>query len=86
MRASRRNRSRTSARWRERARQHLDRHEPVELNFAREVDDAHAAAAELALERVLAGYRFLEANEFVVAHISLRPTRSLVPKFRWRAS
>jgi hypothetical protein len=35
--------------------QHLNGHVPVELHITREVHDAHTAAAELALERVLAG-------------------------------
>ena len=43
-------------------RQRLDRDEPVELDVAREVDDAHAAAADLALELVLAGERVGEAQ------------------------
>jgi hypothetical protein len=37
-----------------RARQHLDRHRPLEPEVAREQHDAHAAAAELAFDRVLA--------------------------------
>ena len=54
----------------ERLGQHLDRDEPIELDFAREVHDAHAAAAELALERVLAGDRFLEVDELSIEHAS----------------
>ena len=51
---------------REVRRQHLDGDVAVELHVAREVDDAHAAAAELALEGVLAGERGLEVEEFGV--------------------
>ena len=44
-------------------REHLDGHVAIELHVAREVDDAHAAAAELALERVLAGQGGLQVEE-----------------------
>jgi hypothetical protein len=42
----------------------LDGDVAVELHVACEVDDAHAAAAELALERVLAGQGGLQLEEF----------------------
>src|SRR5512144_1949322 len=42
---------------REVRRQHLDGDVAVELHVAREVDDSHPAAAELALQRVFAGER-----------------------------
>jgi hypothetical protein len=45
-------------------REHLEGDVAVELHVAREVDDAHPAAAELALEGVLAGERRLELEEF----------------------
>ena len=50
---------------REMRRQRLDRDAPIELEVAREVDDAHAAAADLALELVLPGERGGEAREVV---------------------
>ena len=43
----------------------LDGDIAIELDVAREVNDAHAAAAELALERVLAGEGGLEFEEVV---------------------
>src|ERR1043166_4143630 len=49
---------------REECRQDLDGDVAIQLHVAREVDHAHAAAAELALERVLAGQRRLEVEEF----------------------
>jgi hypothetical protein len=49
---------------REVRREHLDRDVAVELYVAREEDDAHAAAAELALKRILAGEGGLEVEEF----------------------
>ena len=48
------------ARW---VGQDLDGDVAIELHVAREVDDAHAAAAELALERVLTGEGGLEVEE-----------------------
>jgi hypothetical protein len=63
VRASRRKRSRASD-AREVRREHLDGDVAVELHVAREVDDAHPAAAELALEGVLAGEGRLELEEF----------------------
>ena len=51
----------------ERGREDLDRDGPSEPDLAREVDDAHAAAADLAVERVLAGERGLEGDE--VCHL-----------------
>ena len=42
----------------------FDRDVAVELHVAREVDDAHAATPELALERVLASESGLEIEEF----------------------
>ena len=48
---------------REVRRQDLDGDVAIELHVAREVDDAHAAAAELALERVLAGQGGLQVEE-----------------------
>ena len=50
----------------ERRRQHLDRDGPSQPRLAREIDDAHAAAAELPLERVLAGQCFLHRDEIDV--------------------
>jgi hypothetical protein len=46
-------------------REHLDRDVAVELNVACEVDDAHAAAAELALKGVLTGEGGLKGEEVV---------------------
>jgi hypothetical protein len=43
--------------------QDLDGDVAIELHVAREVHDAHAAAAELALERVFAGQGSLEVKE-----------------------
>src|SRR6185437_5799158 len=51
--------------------QHFDRHQSVQLHLAREVDDPHPPAAELALERILAGERFLQIDEFAVDHARL---------------
>jgi hypothetical protein len=45
--------------------EHLDGDVAVELHVAREVDDAHPAAAELALEGVFAGEGSLEGEEVV---------------------
>jgi hypothetical protein len=61
MRASRRNRSRAAVwlTWGD-----LDGDVAVELHVAREVDHSHAAAAELALERVLTGQGGLQVEEF----------------------
>ena len=64
--ASRMNCSRRSGDVGELRRQHLDRDLAREPNLAREIHDAHAAAAELALERVLAGERGLKLDEEVV--------------------
>jgi hypothetical protein len=52
--------------------QHLDGDESVELDVAREIHDAHTAAADLAFERVLAGEGGLEVEEFGVerGHVS----------------
>ena len=47
----------------ERGREHLDRDGPREADLAGEVDDPHAAATELAVERVLAGEGGLEGDE-----------------------
>ena len=44
-------------------RKHLDRDRAREPHLAREIDHAHAAAAELAVERVLAGESGLEGDE-----------------------
>ena len=66
VRASRRNRSRDVGGAREVRREHLDGDVAVELHVAREIDDPHPAAAELALERVLAGERRLELEEIGV--------------------
>ena len=52
-RVSRMNRSRTDRVGGELRRQRLDRDEPVEPAIAREVDDAHAAAPDHFLDRVL---------------------------------
>ena len=43
----------------ERSRQHLDGDETVELNFAGEIDYAHAASADFAFDRILTGERAL---------------------------
>src|SRR5262245_43553953 len=43
---------------------HLDGNVAVELYVAREEHDAHAAASELALQRILAGKSGLEPDEF----------------------
>src|SRR6185437_10840277 len=50
----------------ERRGKELDLDESLELDFAREVHNAHATAAQLAIERVLAGERLLEGEEFRV--------------------
>src|ERR1019366_3922414 len=72
----------------EHARQHLDRHRQREPQFAREVDDPHPAAPELALERVAPRHRLLERDELRVGrrrranrrgHFGLRQARRL----RW---
>ena len=47
---------------REMRRERLDRDATIEPHVAREVDDAHAAAADLALDVVLAGERGGEAR------------------------
>jgi len=47
----------------EMTRQDLDGDVAVELHIAREVDDPHATATELALERVLTGQGGLEVEE-----------------------
>ena len=44
-------------------RQDLDGDEPIEVHLAREEDDAHAAASELARERVAPGERQLELEK-----------------------
>ncbi len=48
---------------RELRRQELDRDEAVERHVAREEHDAHAAAAQLALDGVAAGEDLLEREE-----------------------
>ncbi len=45
-------------------RQRLDGDIAVELHVAREIHDAHAATAKLALQRVFAGERGLQVEEF----------------------
>ena len=65
VRASRRKRSRTIGVVGEVRRQRLDRDAAVEAKVAREVDDAHAAAADLALQLVLSGERVGEPREVV---------------------
>src|SRR6266566_2624914 len=64
-------------------RQDLDRHVAVELYVAREVHDPHAAAAELALDGVLAGERRLQLEELVreSAHV-LTPYARRDDRFR----
>jgi hypothetical protein len=47
----------------QRRRQQLDRDGAVQRHVARQEDDAHAAAAELAVERVAAGDGGLEVEE-----------------------
>ena len=47
----------------ERSGQELDRDGAIERDVAREEDDPHAAAPELALERKSAGERFLQLEE-----------------------
>jgi hypothetical protein len=44
-------------------RQQLDRDEPIQVHFPGEVHDAHAAAAQLAVDGVPAGERDLERQE-----------------------
>ncbi len=44
-------------------RQQLDRDETVQLDVARQKDDAHAAAPQLTLQRVAADHRLLEGEE-----------------------
>jgi len=43
--------------------QQLDRDGPIQPDFPRQIDDAHATTAQLALERVAAGDRTLEVQE-----------------------
>ena len=45
------------------AREQLDGDESIEVDFARQVHDAHAAAPDLAVERVTPGHRLLEGDE-----------------------
>ncbi len=45
--------------------EHLERHRPVVANVVSEVDDGHAAAAELALDAVMVGQRNLEASQHI---------------------
>src|SRR5439155_27247089 len=45
-------------------RKHLDRDGAVERHIAGQQHDAHAAAAELALDRIAAGEQLLEGQEF----------------------
>jgi hypothetical protein len=51
---------------RERRRQQLDRHVPVERQIAREHHDPHATAPELVLDREAAAARVLEGAELRV--------------------
>jgi len=48
---------------RELGREHLDGDITIELDFAREIDDAHATPAEFALDRVLTGQGGLKIEE-----------------------
>jgi hypothetical protein len=48
---------------RQRWRQDLDRHRPLEMMIARQHHHAHAAATELALDHVAAGERALEGRQ-----------------------
>src|SRR4029077_3489675 len=48
-------------------RQHLDRDFARQTNLAREVNDAHSPAPELAVDRVLAGERRLKTKEQLIA-------------------
>jgi hypothetical protein len=50
---------------REVGRQRFDCHATIEPHVAREIDDSHAAAADLTLEIVLAFERGGEATEFL---------------------
>ncbi|MHB8839468.1 MAG: hypothetical protein ACYC7F_11015 [Gemmatimonadaceae bacterium] len=64
-------------------RQHLDGHRAVELHVAREVDHAHAAAPQLAVERIAAGNGELELEKQRIrtgswAHASKALTQGLV--------
>ena len=70
---------------REVRRQHLDGDVAVELHVAREVDDAHAAAAELALEGVLAGEGGLELEEFAAELRHAGHYEPVVRTFRCRS-
>ena len=56
-------------------RQHLDRDVPVELDVAREIHDAHPAAADLALERIFARQGRLQLEPFrrECVHVPLTP-------------
>src|SRR5438034_7412594 len=51
---------------RELRRQQFDRDQTIEPHFAREIHNAHAAASELALERVSSGDSFLKREEELV--------------------
>ncbi len=51
---------------RERRREHLERHVPVQLHLAREIHHPHPAASELALQRVLPRQGALEGDEVEV--------------------
>ena len=63
VRASRRKRSRDSTLGGEVRRQQLDRDQAVQGHVAREEHDAHAAATQLALDRVAARQHLLEGEE-----------------------